>query len=144
MTNYEEEWHRQDNKDLVLGFISSMSKCNIAQMAAVLSPDVVWTIPGDSLVSGPAYGIDGIFQRCKMIHDYNARLDIQRMLYGPYKNFIAAELRNTGIRQIGYQNRGVIEFDEHVMMLFHIGDDGKIKSITNYISDIVNLNNYFQ
>ena len=143
MTDYTTEWHRQDNKDLVLGFISSMATCDRGQMTAVLSPDVVWTIPGESVVSGPARGIDGIMRRCQIIHAYNARLDFQHMLYSDEPDTVGAVLRNTGIRRIGYQDRGVIQFYEDVTMVFQIAD-GKIQSITNFISDLDNLNNYFQ
>jgi len=144
LSAYEEDQLRQDKKDLVLGFISAVAQCNRAQLSAVLSPNVVWTIPGQSLVSGPASGIDGILERCLMIRDYNARLDIQRILYGPYYDSISAELRNTGMRKTGYRNSGILNFDEHVMMLFHVGNDRKIDSITNFISDLDNLNVYFQ
>lgn len=144
VTDYEKEWLRQDNKDLVLGFISAMAKCDIEQFESVLSPNVVWTIPGTSLVSGPAYGIDGIIKRCQIIRNYNVRLDLQHMLYTPYDNLVAAVLRNTGMRRIGYRGEGVIKFNEDVTQVYEIGDDGKIQSITNFISDLDNLNYYFQ
>lgn len=144
MTNFQEEWLRQDNKDLVLGFISAMAHCNFEQLRAVLSSDVVWTIPGDSLVSGPARGLDAILQRCQMIHDYNVRLDFQYMLYSADDDVVAAVLRNTGIRRTGYQGKAVLKFDENVTQVYRIGEDGKIKSITNFISDLDNLNEYFQ
>ena len=144
MTDFQEEWHRQDNKDLVLGFISGMSQCNFEQLHAVLSPDVVWTIPGASLVSGPASGLPAILQRCQIIHDYNVRLDFQHMLYSMDSDVVAAVLRNTGIRRTGYQGKAVLRFEEDVTQVYHIGDDGKIRSITNFVSDVDNLNDYFQ
>lgn len=143
MEDYKSEWHRQDNKDLVLGFISAVSTCNFDQLAAVLSPDAVWIIPGDSLVSGPARGVMGIWHRCQMIRSYNVRLDFRHMLYSPYSNLVAAVLRNTGIRQVGYQGRGIMKFDEDVTQVYHIRN-GKIHLIVNFISDLDNLNTYFQ
>lgn len=144
MTDFQEEWHRQDNKDLVLGFISGMAQCNFEQLRAVLSPDVVWTIPGASLVSGPARGLPAVHRRCQIIHDYNVRLDFQHMLYSMHSDVVAAVLRNTGVRRTGYQGEAVLSFNEDVTQVYHIGDDGKIRSITNFISDINNLNDYFQ
>lgn len=114
MTTSEEEWIQQDNKDLVLGFISGMAKCNTQQLGAVLSPDVVWTIPGDSLVSGPARGLPAVIERCRLIHDYNVRLDFQHMLYSIDTNTVAAVLRNTGHRRTGYQGKAVLKFEEDV------------------------------
>lgn len=142
--NYDEEWHRQDNKDLVLGFISAVASCNIDQLSAVLSEDCIWSIPGDSLVSGDAHGILGILERCKMIRDYNVRLDFQQMLYSDNIDVIAAVLRNTGSRRTGYRNQATIKFDENVTQVYHIGNSGKIELITNFISDLNNLNDYFQ
>lgn len=144
MTDYQEEWHRQDNKDLVLGFISAVAQCNLEQLRAVLSPDVVWTIPGDSLVSGPAQGIPAILERCQLIRDYNVRLDFQHILYSADIDVVAAVLRNTGTRRTGYRNGAVLKFEEDVTQVYHIGEDGKIESITNFISDVNNLNDYFQ
>lgn len=143
-TDFREEWHRQDNKDLVLGFISAMAQCNFEQFRAVLSPNVVWNIPGTSLVSGPAYGLDAIVGRCQMIRAYNVRLEFQHILYSPYGNLVAAVLRNIGMRRIGHEGGGVIKFEEDVTQVYEIGDDGKIQSITNFISDLNNLNYYFQ
>lgn len=144
ITDFQTEWRRQDNQDLVLGFISAMAQCNFEQFRAVLSPNVVWNIPGTSLVSGPAQGLDAIIQRCKMIRAYNVRLEFQHILYSPHSHLIAAVLRNTGMRQIGYQGKGVMKFEEDVTQVYEIGDDGKIQSITNFISDLNNLNYYFQ
>lgn len=144
VTNSREEERRQDYKDLVLGFISAMSHCNFDQFRAVLSPNIVWTIPGTSLVSGPAHGLNGIVQRCQIIRAYGVRLDFQHMLYSPYSNVVAAVLRNTGTRRVGNQGGTVIKFEEDVTQLYEIGDDGKIESITNFISDLNNLNYYFQ
>ena len=131
------------HEEHIRGFISSMVLCDSTQMARVLSPNVVWTIPGTSLVSGPARGLKGIQRRCKLIRDYNARLDIKRVLYGPYPDSMVAELRNTGIRPLDY-DEDFIKFDEHVMMLFTFDDDGKIKSVDNFVSDPQNLEDYFQ
>lgn len=144
MSNYNEEWHRQDNKDLVLGFISAVSSCNIDQLNAVLADDCVWSIPGDSLVSGPANGVYEILKRCEMIRDYNVRLDFQQMLYSDNIDAVAAVLRNTGIRRTGYRGQATIKFDENVTQIYHIGDSGKIELITNFVSDLNNLNDYFQ
>lgn len=144
MTNLQKEWRWQNNKDLVLGFISGMAQCNFEQLRAVLSPDVVWTIPGDSVVSGPAHGLPAVIQRCQIIHRYNVRLDLQRVLYSPYDDIVAAVLRNTGVRRTGYQGQAVMKFEEDVTQVYQIGEDGKIQSISNFISDIDNLNNYFQ
>lgn len=144
MGDFQDEWHQQDNKDLVLGFISAMAHCNFEQLSAVLSSDVVWTIPGDSLVSGPARGLRAVLRRCQMIHDYNVRLDFQHMLYSMDIDTVAAVLRNTGTRRTGYQNKAVLKFDEDVTQVYRIGEDGKIRSITNFVSDVNNLNEYFQ
>ena len=143
MNDYLKEWHRQDNKDLVLGFISAMAQCDFNQLRAVLSPNVVWTIPGDSLVSGPAPWMARYWKRCQMIHAYNVRLDFQHMLYSPNSNIVAAVLRNTGIRRVGYRGEGIMKFEEDVTQVYHI-ENGKIQSIVNFISDLENLNNYFQ
>lgn len=143
MTDFQKEWHHQDNKDLVLGFISAMARCDFDQLRAVLHPDAIWSIPGDSLVSGPAYGLRGIWRRCQMIHAYNVRLDFQHMLYSPSDDVVAAVLRNTGIRRVGYRREGIMKFEEDVTQVYHM-KDGKIQSIVNFISDLDNLNNYFQ
>jgi hypothetical protein len=57
---------------------------------------------------------------------------------------VAAVLRNTGSRRTGYKGRTLLRFNEDVTQVYRIGDDGKIRSITNFISYVDNLNDYFQ
>jgi hypothetical protein len=61
-----------------------------------MTDDVVWTLPGTSLVSGIATGVEGILKRARTIVDYGANVEIQHVVVG-YEG-VALLLHNTGKR----------------------------------------------
>jgi hypothetical protein len=56
----------------------------------------LWTLPGTSLVSGIAKGVEGIVKRARRIVEYGANVEIQHVVLG-YEG-VALLLHNTGKR----------------------------------------------
>jgi uncharacterized protein len=98
-----------------------------------MTDDVVWTLPGTSLVSGIAKGVEGILKRARYIVEYGANVEIQHIVLG-YEG-VALLLHNTG-----KQNGRVL--DEYLTTVCTLRN-GKIARLDTYISDIEMVNIYF-
>ena len=98
-----------------------------------MTDDVLWTLPGTSVVSGIAKGVEGILTRARHIVEYSANVEIQHLVPG-YEG-VALLLHNTGKRN----GRILDEYLTTVCML----RNGKIARLDTYISDIEMVNAYF-
>jgi hypothetical protein len=98
-----------------------------------MTDDVVWTLPGTSLVSGIAKGVDGILKRARAIVNHGANVEIQHVVLG-YEG-VALLLHNTGSR-----NGRIL--DEYLTTVCTLRD-GKIARLDTYISDIPMVDAYF-
>jgi hypothetical protein len=65
-----------------------------------MTDDVVWTLPGTSLVSGIAKGVEGILKRARYIVEYGANVEIQHAVLG-YEG-VALLLHNPGSGMGGF------------------------------------------
>ncbi len=59
-----------------------------------MTDDIVWSLPGSSLVSGLAKGVDGNSKRARVLVEYAVNLEIQHVVLG-YEG-VALLLHNTG------------------------------------------------
>jgi ketosteroid isomerase-like protein len=100
---------------------------------AIMTDDVVWTLPGTSQVSGVAKGVEGILKRARTIVAYGTNLEVQHVVLG--HEGVALLLHNTG-----NQNGRVL--DEYLTTVCTLLD-GKIARLDTYISDIEMVNTYF-
>jgi hypothetical protein len=41
-------------------FIAALRSCNAAVLTSIMTDDVVWSLPGQSIMSGEAHGVEGI------------------------------------------------------------------------------------
>jgi uncharacterized protein len=99
-----------------------------------MAVDVIWSLPGQSPMSGEANGVEAILKRAHAFREYNVNLEINYVLQG-YRD-VALSLHNTG------QKDGKT-LDEHLTTVLHL-QDGKIHRINTYISDVPMLNAYFK
>jgi hypothetical protein len=53
-----------------------------ALLRTVLTPDIVWTLPGYSRISGKARGIDAVIERSQIIVSYGLTFDLNNILFG--------------------------------------------------------------
>jgi len=123
----------QDRKQLATSFIEALRAGDASGFRTIMTDDVVWTLPGTSVVSGIAKGVDEILKRARRIVEYGANVEIQHVVLG-YEG-VALLLHNTGER-----NGRVL--DEYLTTVCTLRD-GKIARLDTYISDIEMVNTYF-
>lgn len=133
------QYGRGKNEETAKTFVEATHSCDVSLLNEILSDDAVWTIPGKSVVSGPAQGRGQIARRCQIIRDYGVTLNIERILHGSSDNVVAFQLHNTGVK--GKQKQDV--FDEHLTQVYSFDKSGRITSITNFIENVEMLNSYF-
>ena len=74
-------------------------------MRTIMAPDVAWTLPGSSRISGKAHGVDATIARCQLITSYGVNFGLKHVLYGEFG--FALSLNNTA-------QRGDLALDEHL------------------------------
>jgi uncharacterized protein len=122
-----------ERKDLASSFIVALRARNLGTFQRIFTDDVVWSIPGNCLVSGIAEGAEGILKRAGYFGEYGISLDIEHVVLG-YEG-VALLLHNTG-------NRNGRILDEHLTTVCTLRE-GKIARLDTYISDIPMLDAYF-
>jgi uncharacterized protein len=129
----ESSMTNQDRRQLATSFIQALRAGDANGFRAIMTDDVVWTLPGTSQVSGIANGVEGILKRARTIVAYGTKLEIQHVVLG-YEG-VALLLHNTGKRD----GRVLDEYLTTVCTL----RNGQIARLDTYISDIEMVNTYF-
>ena len=132
-TEMENSMTDQNKKQLATSFIEALRAADANGFRSIMTDDVVWTLPGTSLVSGIAKGVEGILKRARYIVEYDANVEIQHVVLG-YEG-VALLLHNTGKR-----NGRIL--DEYLTTVCTLRN-GKIARLDTYISDIEMVNTYF-
>jgi uncharacterized protein len=122
-----------DKKALATSFIEALRSMDVKGFQNIMTDDVVWTLPGSSLVSGVAHGVSGILKRAQAIVDCGVTLEIMHVVLG--HEGVALLLHNTG------QSNGKV-LDEYLTTVCTLRDV-KIARLDTYISDIPMVNAYF-
>jgi ketosteroid isomerase-like protein len=115
------------------GFLIGLKTRDWDLMKSIMTEDVVWSLPGNSLISGEARGVDAVVNRAKLIVSYGLNFAFQHIMYGYYG--VALSLNNTA-------KRGDLILDEQVAIMFVIRD-GKISAINTHLSDVEMANAFF-
>ena len=123
----------QDRKQLATSFIAALRARDAHAFHAIMTDDVVWSLPGSSRVSGLANGVDGILKRAHSFAEFGLSIEIQHVVLG-YEG-VALLLHNTGARD------GRI-LDEYLTTVCTLRD-GRIARLDTYISDVGMVNDYF-
>lgn len=123
-----------ERKHFATSFISGLRSRDAATLEPLMTPDVVWSLPGASAVSGEARGVDGILARAKKFADRELRIEIEHVVIG--YDGVALLLHNTG-------THGGKVLDEHLTTIIHF-EGRRIKRLDTYISDVPMLERYFQ
>jgi uncharacterized protein len=122
-----------EKKALATSFIEALRTLDAKGFQKIMTDDVVWTLPGSSVVSGVAHGVTGILQRAQAIVDHNVTLEIMHVVLG--REGVALLLHNTGTW------KGIV-LDEYLTTVCTLRDD-KIARLDTYISDIPMVDAYF-
>ena len=123
----------QEKKKLAEAFIAAIRSRDRQLFESILAEDVVWSLPGTSLVSGDALGVDGIIKRAESLAQRRVNIEIQHVVFGFHD--IGLLLHNTG-------EHGGRKLDEHLTTILQLRGR-KIHRLDTYISDVEMLNRYF-
>ncbi|HEX4411395.1 MAG TPA: nuclear transport factor 2 family protein [Xanthobacteraceae bacterium] len=116
-----------------LKFLSILGKPDADVVKEVAVEDVVWTFPGESIISGEARGIDAILMRAKTIASHKVKVEVIRTIYG--FSGVAVLLHNTA------QENGKA-LDEHLAAVFAFRGD-KIERLDTHLSDVPMVKAFF-
>ena len=114
-------------------FISALKSNDWETMRSILADDAGWTLPGTSLLSGPAYGAEAIIKRAQGLKHFGVNFDLKHILIG--LNGFTLSLHNTA-------SRGDLILDEQVAIVFEVAG-GKIVGMATYLSDVAGINAFF-
>jgi hypothetical protein len=102
-------------------------------MRTIMAPDIVWSLPGSSRISGEAHGVDAVIARCQIITSYGLNFDLKHVLYGQFG--FALSLNNTA-------KRGDLVLDEHLATVCCLRE-AAISRIDTYLSDVPMADAFF-
>lgn len=123
----------KEKKTIAQNFIAALGSRERNALQAILTDDVVWSLPGSSKMSGEARGVDAILKRSEILGSYGVKIEIEHVVYG-FRD-VALHLHNTA-------KRGGLILDEYLTTVCHL-DGGKIRQLDTFISDVEMLNAFF-
>jgi ketosteroid isomerase-like protein len=123
----------QEKETIAQRFIHGLGSRDGNLLRSIMTEDVVWSLPGQSPMSGEAHGVEAILKRANTLHGFNVNIEIEHVVFGLQD--VALHLHNTG-------HYGGKVLDEHLTTVIHL-DGGKIRRLDTFISDIPMLNDYF-
>jgi hypothetical protein len=71
-----------EKKDLAEKFVAGLTHHDQKLLNSILTEDVVWSLPGQSLMSGEAHGVPAILKRAETLGAYGVRIEIEHLVYG--------------------------------------------------------------
>jgi uncharacterized protein len=122
-----------EKKEIAQKFITGLGNGDANLLKSVMTDDVVWRLPGKSLMSGEAHGVDAILKRSETLHRYEVKIELEHVVFG-YQD-VALHLHNTG-------KRGDKILDEHLTTVCSLRGN-KIRRLDTFISDVEMLNSFF-
>ena len=86
-----------------------MAARDIDLLKDIMTVDIVWSLPGKSLMSGEAHGVEAILKRAEIMHRHRVNVGIEHVVYG-FRD-VAQLLHNTG-------KHGDKSLDEHLTNVY--------------------------
>ena len=120
-------------KEITRKFSAAMSARDLALLKTILTDDVVWSLPGSSLMSGEARGAEAVLRRAEIMHRHGVSVGIEHVVFG--LKDVAQHLHNTG----RYGDRVL---DEYLSNVYTLRED-RICRIDTFVSDVDMLNGFF-
>ena len=114
-------------------FVTALKNNDWDSMHALFLPEAIWTLPGVSLLSGLASGVEAIVERAENLKKFGVNFDLKYILIG--LNGFTLSLHNTA-------KRGDLVLDEQVAIVFEVINE-KIASMATYLSDVPGINRFF-
>jgi uncharacterized protein len=122
-----------EKKEIAQRFIPARSNRDANLLKSIMTDDVVWSLPGKSLMSGEAHGVDAILKRSETLHRYEVKIELEHVVFG-YQD-VALHLHNTA-------KRGEQILDERLTTVCSLRGN-KIRRLDTFISDVEMLNAFF-
>lgn len=119
--------------ELAETFLTALKNNDWNTMQTILAPDAGWTLPGTSVLSGPAQGAEAIIRRAKGLKAFGVNFQLKHILIG-LQGFTLS-LHNTAQRE-------QLLLDEQVAIVFGV-HEGQIVSMATYLSDVAGINQFF-
>ncbi|WP_293304552.1 nuclear transport factor 2 family protein [Pedobacter sp. UBA5917] len=133
MTNTDHTITDEEKATIANSFVAALRNNDWENMLNILVPDATWTLPGTSLLSGPANGADAIVKRVQNLKKFGVNFDLKYILIG--LNGFTLSLHNTSRRE-------ELILDEQVAIVFEISER-KISKMATYLSDVEGINRFF-
>jgi len=124
---------QQEKRTIAQDFLRGLRDRDANLLRSIMTDDVVWSLPGESLMSGEARGVDAIANRAATLAGFNVKIELEHVIFGLHD--LAVHLHNTG-----YFDGKVL--DEHLTTVIRLDGD-KIRRLDTFISDVGMLNAYF-
>lgn len=122
-----------EKTEIAKQFLTGLRTRDWDLVKSVMADNVTWNLPGSSLISGEAQGVDAVIQRAQLIVSYGLTFTLKHILIG--RHGAALSLNNTA-------RRGDLVLDEHLATVLSLRD-GKIFAIDTYLSDVDMVNAFF-
>ena len=122
-----------EKKGIVENFMKAQTSRDAALLTSITTEDIVWRIPGVSLMSGEARGVDAILKRAEILKRFSVSIKIEHVVYG--LEDVGLQHRNTG------KHDGKV-LDEHITTVCHLRGR-RIDRLDTYLSDVNMVNQYF-
>jgi ketosteroid isomerase-like protein len=123
----------EEKNQIAQTFLTALRSRDWELMRSVMINDIIWSLPGTSLISGEAHGIEAVIRRSQLIVSYDLNFGLKNILLGQHG--IALLLNNTA-------RRGALVLDEHLATVCSL-IGGKISRIDTYLSDVDMVNAFF-
>ena len=123
----------EDYRAAAEAFLDALRRRDWEALGALFTEDVVWTLPGESRISGRAEGIAAVVERARTITSYGLTFTLKHILLG--ESGMALSLNNPA-------RRGDLVLDEHLATVCGFRA-GKINRIDSFLSDVPMANAFF-
>jgi uncharacterized protein len=122
-----------DKKGIAQQFLAGLRSRDWSLLRSIMTDDIVWSLPGTSLISGEASGVDAVIARAQRIVSYGLTFTLKHILIGQHD--LALSLHNTA-------KNGNQILDEHLATVCLLRNE-KICPISTYLSDVERVNAFF-
>ena len=127
------EMTESEKKDIAEKYIKALANRDAALLTSITTEDIVWRIPGTSLVSGEARGVDAIMKRSETLHRFGVSITLEHVVYG---------LDDVGLQHHNAGKHDGKVLDEHITTVCHLRGR-KIHHLETFLSDVNMVNDYF-
>ncbi|MEV0074667.1 nuclear transport factor 2 family protein [Amycolatopsis sp. NPDC050768] len=124
----------QQRQQIVGRFATAITHDDHQGIIAVTTPDMTWTIPGDSVVSGRSVGRGAVLKLADTFANYSLTISVRELTFGA--DTVAVELHDTG------RHNGKT-LDEDIVNVLTISRDGKVSAVDANLGDVKQFDSYF-